>query len=174
MLNFLCVDVDVLIEDISSLIGVIIAIIIAVIVIVNKAKVSNLAENATTSDDDDNTYPFGNHPNATGQLTPEQRRYQSTLKQRQSSQKPTTMQPQGADGHTHVGTVETYDSTVGSLGSVSDEGCSELDGVRLIVTDLTYETDDHQKAYNLNAIRKSLILGEVLNNPRFKHPYGRK
>lgn len=174
MLNFLCVDVDLLIEDASSIIGVIVSIVIAVIFIISKSKITNIVNNSTSSDDD-NTYPFSNHPNSTGQLTPEQRRYQSQLKQRQTAQKPTaTTHAQGADGHAHAGTVESYDPIVGSLGEVSDEGCDELNGVRLIVTDLKYETDDNQTVYDLNAIRKSLIIGEVLNKPRFKHPYGRK
>jgi len=37
-----------------------------------------------------------------------------------------------------------------------------------------YETEDDGKAYDMNVIRKSLVLGEILNNPRFKKPYGKK
>ncbi len=80
----------------------------------------------------------------------------------------------GNDGHVHQGSTETYDPIVGSLGQHSDEGCDELDGVRLIVTDLTYETDDDNVAYDRSVLGKSIVLGEILNTPRFKVPYGKK
>ena len=167
MFNFLCFASEDF-EGISSLvIGVVALIFIAIKFI--KKNVNNIVND--TDDDDD---AFGTHPNQTGQLTPEQRRYQSGLQQRKGAQKPATTQVTGADGHSHYGTVETYEPIVGSLGDVDDEGCDELDGVRLIATDLMYETDDDGKVYDLNAIRKSLILGEVLNNPRFKKPYGKR
>lgn len=138
-----------------------------------KIKETMDTDQGDTDDDDDND-TFNWHPNSQGYLTEEQRRYQNTLKQRQNTHKPQSASITADDGHSHQGEVETYDPIVGSLGSVGDEGCDELDGVRLIVTDLMYETDDDQTAYDLDAIGKSLVLGEVLNNPRFKHPYGKR
>lgn len=170
MFNFLCFASEDF-EGISSLIFGVIALIFIAIKFIKK-NVNNIVND--TDDDADGKYPFGTHPNQTGQLTPEQRRYQSGLQQRKGAQKPATTQVVGADGHSHYGTVETYEPIVGSLGDVDDEGCDELDGVRLIATDLMYETDDDGKVYDLKAIRKSLILGEVLNNPRFKKPYGKR
>ena len=171
MFNLLCFATEDF-EGIGSLVFGVIALIFIAIKFI-KQNVNNIVNDAD-NDDDNGKYPFGTHPNQTGQLTPEQRRYQSGLQQRKSSQKPATTPVTGTDGHSHHGTVETYDPIVGSLGDVDDEGCDELDGVRLIATDLMYETDDDGKVYDLNAIRKSLIIGEVLNNPRFKKPHGKR
>ncbi len=171
MLNFLCSEIND-IEELFSIFGFFIAIVFVVIAIFSKMKFKS---QDTSNDDDDDEYPFGSHPNSQGFMTEEQRRYQNTLKQRKgANKKPTAPSATGSDGHSHQGEVENYDPIVGSLGNVSDEGCDELNGVRLIVTDLVYETDDEQIAYDLQAIGKSMILGEVLNNPRFKTPYGKK
>ena len=174
MLNFLCADIEVVIDEILSGFGGFVAVIIGIIIIIAQAKKKNYTGQSDTSSD--SNYPFNNHPNATGQLTPAQSRYLENNK-RKAAQRNATMQPTvdtHSDGHSHYGTTETYDPIVGSLGAVSDEGCDELNGVRLIATDLTYETDDEGKVYNMDVIRKSLVLGEILNNPRFKTPYGKK
>ena len=177
MLNFLCADIEVVIDEILSGFGGFIAVIIGIIIIIAKAKKKG-ANYSTDTDDDDGRYPFGTHPNATGQLTPEQSRYFQNNKRKASQRTATTATTStitfdGGD-HTHSGSAETYDPIVGSLGAVSDEGCDELNGVRLIATDLMYETEDDGKVYDMNVIRKSLVLGEILNNPRFKKPYGKK
>lgn len=71
------------------------------------------------------------------------------------------------DGHVHVGDdAEYYDKIVGSLGEVDDEGCDELDGVRLIAHDLAY--DDEEKGVDYTEVAKAIVIGEVVNNPRFK------
>lgn len=73
--------------------------------------------------------------------------------------------------HTHIGKAETYQPIVGSLGAVSDEGCAELDGVRLIEDDEAY---DMPIEADRPAIAKAVILGELLNTPRFKTPWNPK
>ena len=60
--------------------------------------------------------------------TQHQRDYINGLRVRQSEKKIVS-----ADGsHSHSGKEERYEPIVGSLGEVDDEGCDELDGVRLI------------------------------------------
>lgn len=71
------------------------------------------------------------------------------------------------DGHAHVGDdAEYYDKIVGSLGEVDDEGCDELDGVRLIAHDIAY--DDEEKGVDYTEVAKAIVIGEIVNNPRFK------
>ncbi|MGN1040572.1 MAG: hypothetical protein ACI4QL_03995 [Candidatus Fimimonas sp.] len=77
------------------------------------------------------------------------------------------------DGHVHLGEEEElYDEIVGSLGENSDEGCSDLDGVRLIAHDLAYETEDGSRDYS--EVAKIVVLGDAINNPRFKSHYRTK
>lgn len=78
--------------------------------------------------------------------------------------------------HEHVGgKVENYDKIVGSLGEVNDEGCDELDGVRLIEHDEAYCDDPAHLMPKDNAeLVKAIVLGEVINTPRFKEMYRRK
>ena len=82
---------------------------------------------------------------------------------------------QFSDGHTHVGsTVEQYDPIEGSLGEVSTEGCVEMDGLRLISNDENFDGESNQTNFNLNKVAQAMVLGEILDNPRFKNPYGKK
>ncbi|MCM1043250.1 MAG: hypothetical protein NC350_03455 [Corallococcus sp.] len=75
------------------------------------------------------------------------------------------------DGHSHTSDeVEHYDKIIGSLGDVSDEGCSELDGLRLIVHDEAYSSDD-QTPYDLSKVGQTIILGEIFGTPRGKQNY---
>ena len=75
--------------------------------------------------------------------------------------------------HNHKGVEEHYEEIVGSLGDINDEGCSDLDGVRFIEHDAAYEADDaRQRDYT--QIAKAIVLGEILNDPRFKKPYRSK
>ena len=78
--------------------------------------------------------------------------------------------------HEHRGgTVENYGKIVGSLGEVNDEGCDELDGIRLIEHDEAYCDDpDHILSSDPTELERAIVLGEVLNNPRYKQPYHRK
>lgn len=173
MLNFLRSIVD---ESDGIVYFFVIAIALIICVagfIKRKIKEMSDADDTYADDDNDDNDTFSWKPNSQGFLTEEQRRYQNTLKQRKNAQKPQQTSVTADDGHSHHGEVETYEPIVGSLGSVGDEGCVELDGVRLIVTDLMYETND-QTAYDLDSIGKSIVLGEVLNNPRFKTPYGKR
>lgn len=72
-----------------------------------------------------------------------------------------------SDGHTHVsGEEETYEKIVGSLGEVDDEGCDDLDGVRFIVNDAAYQ--GQTSAADYADIAKAIVIGDVINNPRFK------
>lgn len=79
------------------------------------------------------------------------------------------------DGHSHTGRRETYSPIVGSLGEVNDEGCDELDGVRLIEHDEAYCDDpDHIISTEPTELERAIVLGEVLNTPRYKQMYRRK
>lgn len=72
-----------------------------------------------------------------------------------------------SDGHVHRGDEEEhYDEIVGSLGEVDDEGCADLDGVRLIAHDLAYEDGETNSDYS--EVAKAVVLGDIINNPRFK------
>ncbi len=78
-----------------------------------------------------------------------------------------------SDGHTHnADNEERYDKIVGSLGEVDDEGCLDLDGVRLIVEDVAYSADTDTRDYS--EIAKALVLGDIINSPRFKTNYRKK
>ena len=89
--------------------------------------------------------------------------------------------PNHSDKHTHVGNKavatsdkhahiadeeETYEKIVGSLGDVNDEGCDDLDGVRFIANDVAYMGQTEQADYS--EIKKAIVIGDILNNPRFK------
>lgn len=75
-----------------------------------------------------------------------------------------------SDGHVHIGQKEEYyDDIVGSLGEGSTEGCEDLRGVRLISHDVAYEVEHISRDYS--QIAKAMVLGEVLDNPRFKNKY---
>ncbi len=69
--------------------------------------------------------------------------------------------------HGHKGTEEHYEEIVGSLGDVNDEGCADLDGVRFISHDAAYDGDDSAPT-DYNDILRLMVLGDVLNTPRFK------
>lgn len=78
-----------------------------------------------------------------------------------------------ADEHEHIGEEEHYEEIVGSLGEVNDEGCVDLSGVRFIAHDIAYETGESDHA-DYSKVAQSMVLGDILNNPRFKKPYSRK
>ena len=108
------------------------------------------------------------------------RRTVSTNQTRTSTQQPqrsaTTRHEQhvqDAHAHGHTGEEEHYEEIVGSLGDVNDEGCADLNGVRFIAHDLAYDPNNGN-APDYNKLAKAMVLGEILNSPRFKKPYGRK
>lgn len=74
--------------------------------------------------------------------------------------------------HEHLGEEEHYDEIVGSLGEINDEGCEDLAGVRFIAHDIAYEITDTQADYS--KVAQAMVVGDILNNPRFKKPYTRK
>lgn len=80
------------------------------------------------------------------------------------------------NAHNHKSTkTEKYDKIVGSLGDINDEGCEELDGVRLINHDEAYCDDpDHIISTEPTELERAIVLGEVLNEPRFKKLYHKK
>lgn len=81
----------------------------------------------------------------------------------------------GDGSHGHSGKAEHYTPIVGSLGKVDDEGCDELDGVRLVEHDESYCDDpDHIAQADMSELERAIVLGEVLNNPRFVNPYKKK
>ena len=75
--------------------------------------------------------------------------------------------------HGHLGQEEHYEEIVGSLGEVNDEGCADLAGVRFLATDLAYEIQ-MQETVDYDRIAQAMVLGEIVNNPRFKSPYSRR
>ncbi len=76
-----------------------------------------------------------------------------------------------AHEHAHLGEEEHYEEIVGSLGDVNDEGCADLDGVRFIAHDIAYETQKYADSPEYGKVARVMILGEILNSPRFKNPY---
>ena len=84
---------------------------------------------------------------------------------RNASRAKTVNSPQN-DAHTHLGEEEHYEKIVGSLGEVDDEGCADLDGIRLIAHDEAY--DGETQSRNYSEIVKAIVLGEVLDKPGFK------
>ena len=75
--------------------------------------------------------------------------------------------------HAHLGEEEHYEEIVGSLGEINDEGCQDLSGVRFIATDIAYEADSLEQV-DYNRLANALVLGEIVNSPRFKAPYSRR
>lgn len=134
--------------------------IIAITTAVKRAK----AEKSKQSDNKQTKYTDGNG------RTQHQRDYLNGLRVRQAEK------IVSADGsHSHSGKEERYDPIVGSLGEVDDEGCDELDGVRLIEHDESYCDDpEHLAQTDYSALEQSIVLGEVINAPRFKRPYGKR
>ena len=108
------------------------------------------------------------------ELTEQQRRYVESLRTRKSYTTPTVKKPPVDESHGHIGKVEEYDEIVGSLGDINDEGCPALDGVRLIAEDVAYITADGTRQFDAKRLQRAIVLGEVLNSPRFKSPYGKK
>lgn len=104
-------------------------------------------------------------------LNDHQRSYISSLREKQV-QKHQAHQAD-AHSHAHLGEEEHYDDIVGSLGEVNDEGCADLSGVRFVAHDIAYEFGDGEQR-NYNKLAQAIVLGEVLNNPRFKSPYSPK
>ena len=75
--------------------------------------------------------------------------------------------------HGHTGDEEHYEEIVGSLGEVNDEGCADLNGVRFIANDIAYEIQT-QDNVDYDRIAQAMVLGDIINSPRFKTPYGKR
>lgn len=75
--------------------------------------------------------------------------------------------------HGHEGEEEHYEEIVGSLGEVNDEGCADLSGVRFIASDLAYEIQS-QETPDYDRLAQAMVLGEIINSPRFKTPYSKR
>ena len=158
-----------------------------------------LAKVFKTAKDAQNKYPPMSTDNATEQTnsetngngrTREQEAYLAELRKRAAQRKleqdgrPQTVTPPNdthgdncpavadAHSHEHIGTEEHYAPIVGSLGGESTEGCVDLDGVRLISHDAAYSGDEDQVQYDKNKVLQAIVIGEVLDTPRFKYPYG--
>ncbi|MCM1194614.1 MAG: hypothetical protein NC099_00450 [Corallococcus sp.] len=77
--------------------------------------------------------------------------------------------------HTHVGVAEKYAPIVGSLGQTYDEGCEDLDGARYLEHDEAYcDEPDHSAKTDFSELERAIVLGEVINSPRFSNPYGKR
>lgn len=79
-----------------------------------------------------------------------------------------------AHAHDHVGFEEHYAPIEGSLGSVDDEGCADLSGVRLIENDPDYAPTTDYNDVDRKELARIMILGEVFDRPAWKGPYTRK
>ena len=170
-------------EEMEEIIGIIVFVavfivgLVAVLVKAVKGTVTAKKQAQTTSPYNESNAPTA-QPRTT--MTYEQRRKLETLRQqqqqRQQQQNRQERTPeeqherhqQDAHEHAHVGEEEHYDEIVGSLGDISDEGCEDLNGVRFIMRDLAYETDDEQTDYT--KLVQSIVIGEIINMPKFKRP----
>lgn len=142
--------------------------IVIVVIIATVIRRSNAAERKRKIERQQAQYPF-----IDGNGRTEHQRDYLNAKRRELAERKIVSQ----DGsHEHLGgKVEKYDKIVGSLGEVNDEGCDELDGVRLIEHDEAYCDDpDHLMPADPTDIQKAIVIGEVLNTPRFKEMYRRK
>lgn len=101
--------------------------------------------------------------------TEHQRNYLTKLADKKHAQKIAQ-----SNAHAHKGDAEHYQPIVGSLGDVKGEGCDELDGVRLLEHDESYCDDEsHWANPDYGDLKQAIVLGEIINSPRFKKPFGR-
>ena len=164
MLNLLCFeDIEIFLPLLA--VPIIFAVIIAIVVaaVIKRAKAEQSRRNLNS--EIQSIFTDGNG------RTEHQRDYLLS-KQRELANRKLTSN----DGsHSHSGRHETYEPIVGSLGEVNDEGCDELDGVRLIEHDEAYCDDpDHIVSTDPTDLERAIVLGEVLNTPRYKQMYRRK
>ncbi len=176
MTNLLCSSV--ISDAVVSVIGIFVVFAVFVVVLVSAAKKRRLEESQQQAKvQRPQEFTDGNG------RTQHQRDYINGLRVKLAEQKVAAQNNASAttggsgyyegDDHVHVGDKEErYEEIVGSLGDVNDEGCSDLDGVRLIVHDLAYEGEDAQRDYT--EVVKVVVLGDIINNPRFKTYYRKK
>lgn len=166
MLNLLCFEE---IESFLPLLAVplIFAIIIAIVVtaVIKRVKAEENRSREINEGQAQRTFFDGNG------RTAHQSEYLASKRRELAERKITSN-----DGsHSHRGRQETYAPIVGSLGEVNDEGCDELDGVRLIEHDEAYcDNPDHIISTEPTELERAIVLGEVLNTPRYKQMYRRK
>ncbi len=89
-------------------------------------------------------------------------------KEKKVSAKSKNKQEKTINEHEHHGKEERYQEIVGSLGEVNDEGCSELNGIRLISNDIAYALNDDKNDFDLKKVGRAMIIGEVINDPAYK------
>lgn len=112
-------------------------------------------------------------------MTDEQRRRLEYLKAQQtqrngiSAEEKHERHVEDASEHAHMGEEEHYEEIVGSLGDINDEGCEDLNGVRFIAHDLAYEANDEGE-HDYTELAKAMVLGDIVNTPRFRSPYRKK
>ena len=109
------------------------------------------------------------------ELTEEQRRRLNELREHYKQQMEADKHERhvaDANEHAHFGEEEHYEEIVGSLGDINDEGCEDLNGVRFIAHDLAYETSNDEHDYT--KLAKAMVLGDIINTPRYKKRYSRK
>ena len=163
--------------------GVFIFIVIALFVIINIGK-KKAEQNKEREKQEAEQYKQRSAEIASP-IIDEQRRRQEELKQRLAQKYAQTQSAKAAEQaakhakhvedsheHAHLGEEEHYEEIVGSLGEVNDEGCDDLSGVRFIARDLAYDAEDDERDYT--QLAKAMVLGEIMNSPRFKTPYTRK
>ena len=149
-----------------------------------KKNTDSTANTVNPNQADASSHRYDGEFDSSRELTPSQRAYLDGLKRKQQAAKTASASknthaddcPAVADAHRHkhIGFEEHYEPIEGSLGSVNDEGCADLNGVRLIDNDPDYApfvdgNDDGRKA-----VLRAMILGEMLDNPAWKKPYNRK
>ena len=92
---------------------------------------------------------------------------------KQSKQSKHAKHVEDTERHGHVGEEEHYEEIVGSLGEINDEGCADLSGVRFLAHDMAYEIHT-QNDVDYDRLAQAMVLGEIVNAPRFKTPYTRR
>ena len=142
--------------------------------LVRKIRQANAQENSAT-----NGASYATQPTTSSQpisMTQEQRQRLDYLRQQKQQRTDVDKHERhvaDAHEHGHTGVEEHYEEIVGSLGDVNDEGCEDLSGVRFIAHDLAYDLSEGGE-HDYTELAKAMVLGDIVNSPRFKTPYKRK
>ena len=157
---------------------ILIVIVFCVIARISKSKAQNDKQR-----EQQEAKQYGQRSSSTSSSLDEQKLRQEVLKQRlQQKYGQTDADVQAAKhakhvedshAHGHLGEEEHYEEIVGSLGEINDEGCEDLSGVRFIATDLAYELQD-SATIDYDRLAQAMVLGEIINSPRYKKPYSRR
>lgn len=127
--------------------------------------VASINKNAQSNDSNSAQKPYvdGNG------RTQAQNDYLNSLRAKRTQQQQSQrLHTDGAEDHKHIGSVEEYDKIVGSLGEITDEGCSELDGIRLISDDQAYSAGYNSLSFDRDELIKIIVLGDAISKRKYK------